>query len=242
MKKRILFLSLVLALLIGLLAVGGAAWADDATQAQNTLPTGGTLACIGDSITYGQGVRETRDEDSYPAMLQKLLGDAWTVYNFGNPGSTLMEGTNKPYTEQPEYAESLELAADVSIIMLGTNDAKGQYWNAESYKDAYQRMIDGYREVNPDMLIVLMLPPTVYSQDTKNPEYFEPMEHNVDDYVVDCVSEIAEANGLLVVDLHTLTAGHPDWYADGLHPNKKGNEAITAYIYQVLTGGESSGN
>ena len=57
------------------------------------------VACIGDSITYGAGVLSTRDIDSYPAILQKLLGDSYQVLNYGLSGRTLLDGgkshTNK---------------------------------------------------------------------------------------------------------------------------------------------------
>lgn len=192
------------------------------------------VACIGDSITYGQGVYKTRDVDSYPAILQVLLGEDYVVNNLGNPGSTLTPETNKCYTDLEEYQTSLELGADISIIMLGTNDAKGQYWDAAKYMEAYEALISAYLDINPDMRIVLMLPPTVYSEDTASPEYFKPMEENIDAYVCDCVLEIAEEYTLETIDLHSFTADHPEWFADGLHPNKEGNTEIANYIYDVI--------
>ncbi|MBQ0024637.1 MAG: hypothetical protein KBT00_02795, partial [Bacteroidales bacterium] len=45
------------------------------------------VACIGDSVTYGYGL-ENRDNDSYPAQLQKLLGNGYDVRNFGHNGAT----------------------------------------------------------------------------------------------------------------------------------------------------------
>lgn len=200
-----------------------------------TIGDSGVIACIGDSITYGAGVNKTRDTESFPAMLQALLGDNWIVYNYGNRGSTLLSGTNHPYRDQQEYLDSIAEPADVYIIMLGTNDAKEQFWDAERFLEEYAQFLDIYREINAEAQIYLMLPPTVYSADTAKPEYFGPMEENVHNSVVDTVRAFAESQDLPVIDLHTLTAGHPEWFADGLHPNAEGNRAISELIYSVLT-------
>jgi len=47
------------------------------------------VACVGDSITFGSGIAD-RDNASYPAQLQKLLGDGFEVKNFGVSGRTMI--------------------------------------------------------------------------------------------------------------------------------------------------------
>lgn len=224
------------------LALGGCGASPSASTAQTAesavIGESGTLACVGDSITYGAGVRKTRDTDAYPAILQTLLGDAWTVKNFGNPGSTLMTGTNRPYTEQEEYQASLDMAADVYLVMLGTNDAKPDYWDADVFTEEYETLLSAYEQVNPDVQIYLMTPPCVYAEDSDNPEYYGAMGKNVDEALVSAVRTVAEKTGVPVIDLHTFTKDHPEWFADGLHPNKVGNSAIAQYIYHQITGTE----
>ena len=239
MKKRIRTVAAALAMLLGLTACGG----PNSPQQEDpdkpvVIGDSGTMACVGDSITFGAGVMKTRDTDSYPAILQGLLGDAWTVENFGNPGCTLQTGTNRPYTEREEYQASLDAAADVYIIMFGTNDAKPDFWNTESYVEQYRAMIENYRAANADALIYLMAPPYVYAEDSSNPEYYGAMGDTVDKEVVAAVQTVAENTGLPVIDLHTLTVGHPEWFSDGLHPNKIGNSAIAQTIYYQITGTE----
>ena len=41
------------------------------------------VACVGDSITYGHGV-ENWKQNNYPAQLQQILGDKYNVANFGS--------------------------------------------------------------------------------------------------------------------------------------------------------------
>ena len=47
------------------------------------------VACVGNSITYGIGVSDP-DKESYPARLQQMLGEGYTVERFGKPGATLL--------------------------------------------------------------------------------------------------------------------------------------------------------
>ena len=46
------------------------------------------VACVGDSITQGAKLAKGM---TYPEQLQKMLGSAWTVKNFGKSGRTLLK-------------------------------------------------------------------------------------------------------------------------------------------------------
>lgn len=81
------------------------------------------VAAVGNSITYGAGI-ENRDVNSYPAQLQRALGDGYEVRNFGVSARTLMSVGNLPYVNEPQYKASLDFAPDVVLIKLGTNDVK----------------------------------------------------------------------------------------------------------------------
>jgi lysophospholipase L1-like esterase len=45
------------------------------------------VSCVGDSITAG--VCASNSSTNYPAVLQRLLGDSYTVGNYGNSGKTM---------------------------------------------------------------------------------------------------------------------------------------------------------
>src|SRR4051812_1034406 len=61
------------------------------------------VACVGDSIT--QGVGASSGSTNYPADLQKLLGNAVKVGNFGHSGATMLSAGfgDAPYQNDPEY-------------------------------------------------------------------------------------------------------------------------------------------
>ena len=58
-----------------------------AALAEETSPI--RVACLGDSITAG--ARVDAQSESYPARLQKVLGDDFEVRNFGIGGATLIK-------------------------------------------------------------------------------------------------------------------------------------------------------
>ena len=96
------------------------------------------VACVGDSITYGSCI-EDRENYSYPAQLQNLLGQEYDVRNFGVSGTTLLHKGNYPYISTEEYRKSLEFNPDIVLIKLGTNDSKPQNRvHLAEYKQQYE--------------------------------------------------------------------------------------------------------
>ena len=95
-----------------------------------------TIACIGDSITFGAGVRG-KIELTWEYHLEKLLGKEHQVLNYGISGRTLLSEGDYPYTEEKQYEHSRKSRADVYLIMLGTNDSKPYNWNEELFIDLH---------------------------------------------------------------------------------------------------------
>jgi lysophospholipase L1-like esterase len=81
------------------------------------------ILCIGDSCTYGSGVRLA---DSYPQQLEALLAERFhdrlvEVFNAGVPGSSSDQGA--VFLEQ----RAAEIQPDLVLIALGINDAR--HWD-----------------------------------------------------------------------------------------------------------------
>lgn len=47
------------------------------------------IACVGNSITYGAGIKN-RFQNSYPGILSQLMGEGYDVRNFGISGRVLL--------------------------------------------------------------------------------------------------------------------------------------------------------
>ena len=112
--------------------------------------------CVGNSITYGIGVKD-REKDSYPALLQAMLGDEYFVGNFGKPGATLLNRGHRPYTEQKEYKDALAFNADIIVIHLGVNDTDPRDWPdfRDDFIKDYISLIDSFKSVNSDARIII---------------------------------------------------------------------------------------
>jgi lysophospholipase L1-like esterase len=96
------------------------------------------IACLGDSLTRGDGSHERRQHASllgrgnYPAELQTLLGKAaFEVRNFGHGGTTACNSSESPYTRTPEWRRALRYRPHLVVLMLGTNDAKDRFWGRQ---------------------------------------------------------------------------------------------------------------
>lgn len=187
------------------------------------------IICIGDSITYGQGVIGARATDTYTAILSELTGS--TVVNYGLCNRTLLSTGDMPYVNEQHFPDSHTEDADIVIIMLGSNDSKPAFWDKAAFREEYKTFAESYLNMISCPKVCLVIPPKIYvSQDGGN----------CDDAVVggelaDAVRSLGAELGLEVIDLYTLTDGHPEWFADGLHPNAEGNRAIAEEIARVIS-------
>ena len=190
--------------------------------------------CIGDSITYGSGLgTKLRAEYCYPARLQSLLGTHYEVSNYGVSGRTLMNVPERSYRETG-YLEILEQQSpDILLVMLGTNDSRRGVWDAESYRQQYEALVDELNGISSEPKIYLMIPPKAY------PGEDGVIIHGIRDTIIrdeirEIVREIAEEKDTGLIDLYAVTEEHPEYFKDGVHPNSLGYEVIATEIYQQM--------
>lgn len=186
------------------------------------------VACVGDSITYGSGVRAHRGTQSYPARLQQLLGDSFQVLNYGLPGRTLLSSGDRPYIQEMNYRKSQAVQADIYILMLGTNDSKPFNWNQQRYRKELSEFVQRYKETARVSRVILMQPPKAFSVNGKIK--FEITDKTIANEIHNIIAETGKQQGCEVLDLYELTKKHPEWYADGVHPNERGNREIAEVI------------
>ena len=68
------------------------------------------IACVGNSITAGAKLNDPPKE-SYPAQLQRLLGDQYDVFNFGVSGKTVVAANG--YAATSTFKEALLSHPDI---------------------------------------------------------------------------------------------------------------------------------
>ena len=199
------------------------------------------IVALGDSITFGSGVKKTRKSDCWEAKLEKLLGGSYQVLNYGISGATLQNEGNKPYWNMPEkqlqgYPEAaLSLEPEIVILMLGTNDSKPYNWDRERYETQLYQRVKEIKAAPSVKRLILMCPPFACPANGSDVVAFDILNETIRDEIVPIVKKCAADNEVDCIDLYALTEGHGEYFADGVHPNSFGNRVIAGEIHRFLT-------
>ena len=187
------------------------------------------VACIGNSITFGAGIRN-RSRDSYPSVLARMLGDSYWVKNFGVSARTMLNKGDHPYMNEPAYKNALAFNPNIVVIKLGTNDSKSFNWKykADFMKDA-QTMIDAFKGLPSQPKIYLCYPSKAYlTGDGINDDI-------ISKEIIPMIKKLAKKNDLSVIDLHTAMDGMPELFPDRIHPYEKGAQVMAKAVYQSIS-------
>ena len=147
--KKVLKVLLIILLIIILIVAGGFAYlyVNGMSGMSNTTDAKDDqikIACVGDSTTYGHAISGW-PKNSYPSVLQNLLGDAYHVNNYGVSSFAVQESADRSYRTLPHYQESLAYDADYVVFMMGSNDSKPQNWkSADAFKADLLSLLDTY--------------------------------------------------------------------------------------------------
>lgn len=187
------------------------------------------VACIGNSITFGAGIKN-RSRDSYPSVLARMLGDNYWVKNFGVSARTMLNKGDHPYMNEPAYKNALAFNPNIVVIKLGTNDSKSFNWKykADFMKDA-QTMINAFKGLPSQPKIYLCYPSKAYlTGDGINDDI-------ISKEILPMIKKLAKKNDLSVIDLHTAMDGMPELFPDRIHPNEKGAQVMAKAVYQSIS-------
>ncbi len=215
MFKRIALFGLVLSVAFSLSAA-----------AQQTKPPV-RVACIGDSITFAAASGK-REETSYPAQLQTLLGKNFEVRNYGVSGATMLRASERPYWNQKDYAEAKEFLPEIIVIKLGTNDSKPQHWNKEAYARDYRDMIDELRALPSKPSIIVCRPVPAFT------ENFKIRNSVIIGEIIPVVDEIAVEKGTPIVDAYNALLNSGADFPDGIHPDAAGCNLLAKAVAAVV--------
>lgn len=189
------------------------------------------VACIGDSITYGAGIKD-READSYPVVLQRMLGDGYEVRNFGFNARIMQTVGDHPYMSEKMYTEVKEFLPDIVTIMLGTNDTKPHNWRSDElfYQD-YLKMVDELSALDSHPRIYLCNSPWVAI------DKWGINDSTVVAGVMPQIRAVANKRWMQVaevIDTYATLNGQPDKYVDGVHPNEAGAAMLSQTIFEAF--------
>ena len=176
------------------------------------------VSCVGDSITQWSG---------YPDYLQELLGKDYKVGNFGVAGSAVSTRWFKPYVEEAAFQDSMDFEPSIVIIMLGTNDAH-THQSTEGFVEDYEELVADYQSLPGDQRIILVKPPPIYEND------LELNGTQLQGEVIPLIEQVANDMTLPVLDVNTALSNHPEYFADGVHPNSDGAISIAMEMDQAI--------
>ena len=188
------------------------------------------VACVGDSLTYGNG----HTDSAYPLVLQELLGEGWIVGNFGAGGRTATEGLSdsvrpdRSYEDTQEYRNSIAMEADIVIICLGTNDIYMSDMDSQEGKDGYingmKNLIADYRAANAQRVYICKPPYATASKINRIGELIIPLVEQIalecDVEIIDFYTPIRQNTSLIDTDMTHLTAN--------------GYKTMAGIVYDVL--------
>jgi sialate O-acetylesterase len=191
------------------------------------------VACIGNSVTYGLKLANPA-VSAYPEQLQALLGEKYSVKNFGHSGATLLRKGHNPYAKTAAFIQALAFAPDIAIIELGLNDTDPRNW--PNYQDEfiadYSWMIDTLRTSNPSVKIYICLNTPIFHDHPRflsgTREWFWQSQA--------MIADIAKANQTELIDFHTPLYSQPQLFPDAVHPNEEGSFVLAKVAYQQITG------
>lgn len=210
------------------------------------------VACIGNSITAGYLLNNPQAE-SYPAVLQQLLGSGYQVGNFGHSGTTLLREGHLPYMQTEEFRKAIAFDADIVIVHLGLNDTHPMNWPnyAQNFVRDYLNLLHDLGINKPGKkFYIATLSPLLPA----HPRYY----NSAHDYVREINQSIAEVQYTInasrflnksqpslqeqiasndVTLLHFSEPFYGRWhlFPDALHPNAEGAKLLAEYVYKKLT-------
>jgi lysophospholipase L1-like esterase len=187
------------------------------------------VACIGASITYGATVKN-REQNSFPAQLQKYLGNTYAVENYGVSGCTLLRNGDAPYYKTNEYKEALRSNPDIVIIDLGGNDSKLiNRSRINEYEEDYRAMIKSFTDLPSHPRIILLLPVVSFVTDTTG--IWDPV---IVKNIIPKIKNVAYQNKVEVLDMHVLLVNKPELMPDRIHPDAEGSRIMAKRIYRKI--------
>ena len=189
------------------------------------------VACIVDSLTWGFTLVDPWRE-SYPALLQELLGADFTVRNFGCNGASVRADSYTSYAETSAFRSSLTWEPDIVLMMLGSNDCVPQEWDPVAFRRDYERIVASYRGLPSQPRLILIAPIRMFR--VMGFTFMDLSPETLEQGVRPAIKAIAADHGLEFVDLRDVIPDSRYCY-DGVHPQAEGTRLVAEAIFERVT-------
>jgi len=185
------------------------------------------VACVGDSITYGDKIF-FRTFHSYPAVLEKISEGRYSVGNFGVNGATALDLQGRAWTGTDACRDALLFRPDVVVLMLGINDLffPDRY---PQYPDALRQIVKRFQALasSPRLFVCTLIPLAPAETESEANQIIQTVFNPA-------IRQVAAETGADVIDLHAIFPDTLDSLPDGIHPSPEGAALIAKTVFQAL--------
>ena len=171
---------------------------------KNADPTGETIVCFGDSLTYGTGAAKRMD---YPSQLSRMTGVE--IINAGVRGETTATALNR-------IDELIEMNPRIVMITLGGNDLKNRVKKEMVFKN-FKKIINIIQD-NGALVIIGGIDVPFWGRGF-NKLYSELSERT---------------GSVLIQNIFKDILGKPRLMSDSIHPNSQGYTIMANHFYNAL--------
>lgn len=191
------------------------------------------VACVGNSITYGMKLKD-REKESYPSVLQSMLGEEYEVGNFGKNGATLLFKGHRPYISEKEFKEALDFNPDIMVVHLGINDTDPRDFPeyGDFFVKDYVALIDSFKKENPSLRVIIANLSPIHARHYR----FKSGTRAWRDSIRNLVPIVANETGADLIDFELALRDEENLIPDGIHPDKNGAKLLAKEVYSAITG------
>ena len=185
------------------------------------------VACVGDSITFGDRIAD-RAAQSYPAVLQQLSAGRYLTGNFGVNGATALQGTGRCWLDTGAYREALVFAPDRVVVMLGINDLAFPEFQPR-FPDNLRDIVTRFQQLPsaPRVFLCTLTP-------IAPPESQVQANHAIQERMNPAIRSVAAETGSQVIDVSAVYPNRLELLPDGLHPSPEGAALIARTVLAAL--------
>jgi MYXO-CTERM domain-containing protein len=184
------------------------------------------VACIGASTTRGSGAPAGQ---SYPDQLGALLGAEYEVRNFGLSSAGALKKGNPSYWNSNEFKAATAFAPDIVVDWLGGADTKVENWEPHKteFLADYVALIKHFQDLPSHPRTIVLVSVALRDQDGVRKTV-------VENEVNPLQRQGAAMTGSPVVEVGMVVAGHPEYFADGVHLKAAGYGAVAKAVQAVI--------
>lgn len=191
------------------------------------------VACVGDSITYGDQLTR-RDTQSYPAVLERLSNGTFITGNFGVNGATALPVFFRDWQKTRAARDALAFDPDLVVVMLGINDLSFPELH-DQYSASLQEIVTRFQNLpsHPRLFLCTLTP-------IAPPEEQAYANDVIRNTLNPAIRTVAARTGAHIIDISAVFPNRLELLPDGLHPSPEGAELIARTVLEALAGARTA--